>query len=1129
LPALNSTNLIAYAVENAGLTGSIPDSVLASKQLKLLDLPGNHVLGHIDYRICEMSELRGLMLDNNGLGGSIPPCICNLVKLTVISAVSNNLEGTVPDCLSSFPLLKRILLSNNRLEGELPALPPSIEIVQLQANHFSGPIDRLIRPDTKPSIINLSQNHLTGTIPEFWGPIMAQMNRLLLFNNLLEGQIPDLYSTEEPLREKSNQPTIAAQRALLDFSNNQFTGTLPSFDDSCPQYISIDFSRNRLQGTIPDSWAENNMKIIKSLDLSWNRGLIGTIPTDLWANSRLRGSSKHSTLTHLRIGYNQFKFNMSEFERSAILEVFSAERNRIYGAPLFSRFPSLVSLDLTYNQINETFDWDEMEKSSILGRLRSVNLDFNPIPPFSGIPSGLEEDSTTYIEHEARDGVWHMGCHPMKAAELTLDFVAPTSIFSYKQCHCMRDHYGPNCFCLPCPVGVQCFEESFTLLPGYYMYPSPEFSYNGTAVNCADIPRAGISELQPCSQPILTEKCGSKNCIGTEFNLTVAWAIPWEAQCSAGSGGRQCSECVCDLEDPARPCYVSAGGACTKCSYRLSWTQVVFIFLPIALALTSIISLAMYKVLKAARAPPEEDNYDKSWEELSFGRRFGTRFVIFLKALLSIFPMAYEFYQTSTLVRPSSQVGPSSISRDLRCIFPSLTLPQNYLTWQTTFPFALFAWVSLCVIIAEFFTRCNRRGLSKHRSDSSQSLVSPIATKTKSTDSPVGSEMGHMVHESTNEESGASESDWENLSSSALESAAPSEELDTHSRIVVPRKRVVLEDPPSIASSPAVESNMDSFSHHMRSTEESDHAISFGTALKRLSEEKDGSSDGEYEEELNDLLPDHDVEEELPPISPRSARSEFTPAATTSDFLVLDPHAPREFPFLALICSLFFQVFSFCYIYSASATLEYWFSNTQACTQKKFIIKHPFMQWSEASTLRWISVPPFIFLVAGYPITSVSIGIWASYSKSQSVQQYVGGIIKSLTTNRAWWGGVVFARRFLIVVLCVGLPALHAWRYGALTLLLSTFLMLTLSLRPWKLRIQNSAEALMLTIQVINVATVEVSGTPYSNILSIIVTIINYLLFLWFASYATHHAWSSEPSYVKKWRNHHSSGADSAH
>ncbi|XP_020517830.1 LRR receptor-like serine/threonine-protein kinase ERL2, partial [Amborella trichopoda] len=117
-------------------------------------------------------------------------------------------------------------------------------------------------------ILNLSNNHLTGTLPTSLGDL-RQILVLDLSQNMLKGKIP---------RELGRLHFLG----LFSVTDNDLEGSVPCgfIVGFCGviDLIVLNISNNHPNGTIPDSFAE--LSQIEVLDLSHNM-LKGRIPSDL--------------------------------------------------------------------------------------------------------------------------------------------------------------------------------------------------------------------------------------------------------------------------------------------------------------------------------------------------------------------------------------------------------------------------------------------------------------------------------------------------------------------------------------------------------------------------------------------------------------------------------------------------------------------------------------------------------------------------------------------------------------------------------------------------------------------------------------------------------------------------------
>ena len=105
------------------LVGSIPTSIGGLKNIKKLDLHSNTLTGNIPVQIGHLSEVTELLLGNNSLTGWIPDALSHCVNLEVIDVSGNKLGGPIPEPIASLAYLKILDLQNNAsMEGSMPAM-----------------------------------------------------------------------------------------------------------------------------------------------------------------------------------------------------------------------------------------------------------------------------------------------------------------------------------------------------------------------------------------------------------------------------------------------------------------------------------------------------------------------------------------------------------------------------------------------------------------------------------------------------------------------------------------------------------------------------------------------------------------------------------------------------------------------------------------------------------------------------------------------------------------------------------------------------------------------------------------------------------------------------------------------
>ncbi|KAK3039163.1 hypothetical protein RJ639_028909 [Escallonia herrerae] len=180
------------------------------------------------------------------LVGSLPTSIGNLTKLRTLSLPHHLLSGEIPAAIRRLGSLQVLQLQGNNFSG---AIPPqlrylsSLRLLNLSYNALSEPIpDRLIGYQGRLSVIDLSNNQLSGALSIYKYGKCEFLNYLRLSNNFLVDDIP------VEIGRCSNLRTL-----LLD--GNIFEGLIPAEIGRISELEILDVSRNSLTGSLPNSLA----------------------------------------------------------------------------------------------------------------------------------------------------------------------------------------------------------------------------------------------------------------------------------------------------------------------------------------------------------------------------------------------------------------------------------------------------------------------------------------------------------------------------------------------------------------------------------------------------------------------------------------------------------------------------------------------------------------------------------------------------------------------------------------------------------------------------------------------------------------------------------------------------------
>lgn len=357
------------------LEGEIPMPLFcnqSSNSLQYIDLSNNSLSGKIPLRDgCELKKLRFLLLWSNHLVGQVPAALSNSLRLEWLDLESNMLSGELPsEIVAKMPQLQYLYLSyndfvshdgNTNLEPFLTSLvnASNFQELELAGNNLGGEIPPIIGDlSTNLVQIHLDDNLIYGSIP----PHISNLVNLTLLNlssNHLNGTIPSKLCRMRKL-----------ERVYL--SNNSLSGEIPSELGSIPHLGLLDLSKNKLSGSIPDSFA--NLSQLRRL-LLYDNQLSGTIPPSL---------GKCINLEILDLSHNKISGVIpSEVAGLRSLKLYlNLSSNHLHGAvPMeLSKMDMVLAIDLSSNNLSDTIP---SQLGSCIA-LESLNISSNslqgPVP-----------------------------------------------------------------------------------------------------------------------------------------------------------------------------------------------------------------------------------------------------------------------------------------------------------------------------------------------------------------------------------------------------------------------------------------------------------------------------------------------------------------------------------------------------------------------------------------------------------------------------------------------------------------------------------------------------------------------------------------------------------------------------
>lgn len=305
------------------------------------------------------SHVNSIQLSGKNMSGTISSSIFQLPNVTNIDLSSNQFAGELSFSFhSSLSSLRYLNLSNNNLTGSLPEFLFSVSFshlvsLDLSNNMFSGTIPHQVGLLPGLKYLDVGGNVLVGGIPNSITNITG-LEYLTLASNQLVGEIPRDIGVMKSLKwiylgynnlsgeiPKSIGNLLSLQH--LDLVYNNLTGFIPESLGNLTNLEFLFLYKNNLAGPIPPSIFD--MKKLVSLDLSDN-SLWGEIP-ELVINLQ--------SLEILQLFSNNFTGKipraLTTLPRLQVLQLWS---NRLTGEipKELGMHNNLTVLDLSTNQLS---------------------------------------------------------------------------------------------------------------------------------------------------------------------------------------------------------------------------------------------------------------------------------------------------------------------------------------------------------------------------------------------------------------------------------------------------------------------------------------------------------------------------------------------------------------------------------------------------------------------------------------------------------------------------------------------------------------------------------------------------------------------------------------------------------
>ncbi|XP_044473281.1 receptor-like protein 33 [Mangifera indica] len=393
-------SLTVNATSNGSFLPQISTLRLASCNLKVipnlknqsrlfhLDLSDNQISGEIPNWIWKIGDrdlkLNNLNLSHNYLVGLQVPYV--IPDLSVLDLHSNKLQGKIPlppphviyvdysnNSFSSIPTRIGYLLtftiffslSDNVISGPIPESicnATLLQVLDLSNNRFNGSVPNcLIQRSETLGVLNLGSNNLTGTILDTF-PETCALETLVLNGNHLEGMVPKTLANCTMLE-------------VLDLGRNKINDKFPCWLKNISSLRVLVLRSNRFYGNISCQEIDGAWPKLQIVDLAIN-SFNGTLPGKYLTTWKAMMADKDAAVKHLRFEFlelNKFYYQDAVTVTSKGLEM-----------ELIKILTVFTSIDLSLNN----FEGPIPEEVGTLNSLRLLNLSHNaltgPIPSSMG-------------------------------------------------------------------------------------------------------------------------------------------------------------------------------------------------------------------------------------------------------------------------------------------------------------------------------------------------------------------------------------------------------------------------------------------------------------------------------------------------------------------------------------------------------------------------------------------------------------------------------------------------------------------------------------------------------------------------------------------------------------------------
>ncbi|MED6153973.1 hypothetical protein PIB30_107460, partial [Stylosanthes scabra] len=282
-------------------------------------------------------------------------------------------------------------LSFNQLQGDLPIPPYGIQIFSASNNNFTGNVSSTFCNASFLNALILSQNHLSGMIPQCLGAFLS-LSVLDLHENNFHGSIPTNFSQGnqfQTIKLNGNQLEGPLPKSLanctslevLDLAENNIEDVFPSWLEMLQELQVLSLRTNKFHGSITSFRAEHPFPKLRIFDVSNNK-FSGPLPASLFENFQgmkdLSDSTHHPpALSYMSSSTFRLTYNDS------VVVIIKGEIPHVIG-----ELSSLKGLNISHNKISgiipqtlgnlTSLEWLDLSWNQLKGEIPvcSTNLNF---------------------------------------------------------------------------------------------------------------------------------------------------------------------------------------------------------------------------------------------------------------------------------------------------------------------------------------------------------------------------------------------------------------------------------------------------------------------------------------------------------------------------------------------------------------------------------------------------------------------------------------------------------------------------------------------------------------------------------------------------------------------------------